>query len=247
MQQTHKLSLQFANNPAQVPEEWGWSLFSLQACFALSGSNKEPSNLTHEWNPICFSLLSVASAQFNAHTFSLALFRSWKQSEALEGGCLNKPKLSPFLAMAAWCGLSSKSDSMLVVSLIDLFLLKPFSWLLHLLCCVIWDVTAVKNPSGTITRVNTQVWLPCWSFRCSRWLWVGARFRLTRVIIQPWRWSDKAPIMPHRLLCVDTQGDCPRKGLTMFEGDACQLRQIQCLQRWLYEQAWDKIFVALWP
>lgn len=75
MQQTHKtLSLQLHT----ITQAMGRSLSSLQACFALSGSNKEPSNLTHEWNSICFSQLSVASAQFHGHTFSF--FLHWCRS-----------------------------------------------------------------------------------------------------------------------------------------------------------------------
>lgn len=62
----------------------GQSLSSLQACFALSGDNKEPSNLTHDWNTICANQLSVASAQICGHTYFISCHSCPKQIEYLE-------------------------------------------------------------------------------------------------------------------------------------------------------------------
>lgn len=84
MPHSHNLRLQPHTTPRAVGL-WGRSLFSLQACFALCGRNKEPTNLTHDWNTICANQLSVVSAQICGHTYFISCHSSPKQIEDLEG------------------------------------------------------------------------------------------------------------------------------------------------------------------
>lgn len=129
-QECNKLCLQL-HTVTRVVGEWGRSLSSLQACFALCGSNKEPSNLTHEWNSICFSELSVASAQ-TVTPFSSFPTVAEEQFEACESCCLNKH-------ICMICFIFQFLPSMPLVSLDNLFYLhkqkQAFFWPLHPFGC----------------------------------------------------------------------------------------------------------------
>lgn len=96
MQQTCKLCLPLFMITHEQGD-WDQSLSSPQAWFALSDSHKEPSNLTHEWNPIYVSVICRFSPIPQSHSFS-SFFGDGntgtrnKELEALESCWLNKQR-----------------------------------------------------------------------------------------------------------------------------------------------------------